>query len=124
VNYSEPFRDVYPDLAGPASIFERYLDVLPPLVAGDTGEEFEIGQELTLTRGGFLAARLDTTSGPGAVAVTNGGRTVAIGFTPELLGVHDDAAAALDADSDTIPDMQEIWENLISIVFSAPPDAS
>jgi cysteine-rich repeat protein len=124
VNYSEPFRDVYPDLAGPASIFERYLDVLQPLVAGDTGEEFEIGQELTLTRGGFLAARLDTTSGPGAVAVTNGGRTVAIGFTPELLGVHDDAAAALDADSDTIPDMQEIWENLISIVFSAPPDAS
>ena len=62
--------------------------------------------------------------GPGAVAVTNGGRTVAIGFTPELLGVHDDAATALDADSDTIPDMQEIWENLISIVFSAPPDAS
>jgi cysteine-rich repeat protein len=124
VNYGEPFRPVYPDLASPASVFERYLDVLQPLVAGDTGEAFQIGQELTLTGGGFLAARLDTTSGPGAVAVTNGGRTVAIGFTPELLGVHDDAAAALDADSDTIPDMQEIWENLISIVFSAPPDAS
>jgi hypothetical protein len=34
-----------------------------------------------------------------------------------MVGANDDGAA-VDADADGIPDMQEMWENLTALVFS------
>jgi cysteine-rich repeat protein len=116
VVYYDDFRDVFADPASPTNFFTLDHTFPSPLTGSDPGDDYAIGQELTLTGAGFLAARLDSTSGPGAIAVTNSGRTVVLGFTPELSGTND-SGPIVDADLDGVGDMQELWENVIRYVY-------
>jgi cysteine-rich repeat protein len=114
---SGTFRDVYDDPMSPVDLFTLRQSVPSPITGASSGIPFDMGQELTLTGAGFLAARLDSDVGPGAIAVTNSDRSITLGFTPEMVGANDDGAA-VDADADTVPDMQELWENLVAYLFS------
>lgn len=71
------------------------------------------GHQLTLTGTGSLPVRFDTASGPGAVAVTNAGRSIANGFAP------DDITTA-DVDGDGILDGRELYENQLAYVSRLP----
>jgi cysteine-rich repeat protein len=114
---SGTFRDVYDDPASPVDLFTLRQSVPSPITGASSLTPYDMGQELTLTGAGFLAGRLDSDAGPGAIAVTNSDRSVVLGFTPEMVGANDDGAA-VDADTDGVPDMQELWENLVAYLYS------
>jgi|GEM_PF-3529179 len=111
------FRAVHADPASPANPFDLRRDFPTPLNGASSAIAFTMGQELTLAGDGVLLARLDSDAGPGAIASTSGGRVVTLGFTPEMVGANNDGAA-VDGDTDGVPDMQEMWENLIALVLS------
>ena len=102
-------RDLYPDLSAMETFFDG---VTYPLDLGNIiGDD---GDELTVPGAGFIAARLDSTSGPGGIAVTNQNTTIVNGFAPR------NATAAVDGDSDGIPDMQEIYQNELMYLCGGP----
>jgi hypothetical protein len=101
------WRPVYRDPASPTDLFGLRESVPSPIngsdMAGDNGDA------LTLTGAGFLAARLDSPSGPGAIAVTHGNRVVVNGFLPW------DCRTG-DGDVDGRIDMVELYMNEIALV--------
>lgn len=100
-------RFVFPESVGLVDLFDVKEEFPFPL----TGQAMfvENGHEL-VPGAGDVGARLDSLSGPGGIAVTNGGRTVVNGFTPdEMFGT--------DNDGDAIPDMRELYDNEIAYVL-------
>lgn len=71
------------------------------------------GDELTLSAGGYLAARYGSAAGPGAVAVTHQGRVIVNGFSLlEYLQVDDDG--------DGLRDLTELYINQLRTLLHRP----
>ncbi len=103
----DPSPPVHADPTSPVNFF-TLVDVFPsPLTFGDfVGDN---GDVLTLTGGGFVAARFTSpTSADGALLVTRSNRVIVQGFMP-----FDVFSSNVDADADTIPDGQELYRNEI-----------
>lgn len=83
----------------------RYSRTLATVITG-TDTVADNGHELTLTGSGSLPVRFDTSSGAGAVAVTNDGRVIVNGFAPDDMD-------ASDVDGDGREDILELYENQI-----------
>jgi hypothetical protein len=99
------FRPIHRDTASAVNLFMGRESVPSPLggadLAGDNGDA------LSPTVGGFLAARLDSAAGPGAIAITRSGRVIVHGFLPW-------DTRMVDADADGRPDMRELYTNEIA----------
>jgi hypothetical protein len=106
VEYST-WRNVYVDAS--TVNFWTYYETFPsPLTGADlAGID---GDELTLTGAGFIAARLDSPTGPNGIAVTHANRVVVDGFLPW-------DARMVDNDADGIKDMREMFENQLLYVL-------
>ncbi len=101
-------RNIYPAAATTLSFFDQQNAIMSPLVATDTVTDD--GDELTPTGGGFVAGHFDSATGAGAIAVTRNRHVVVDGFVfRETTG---------DADSDGIPDAQELVENQINYLMN------
>jgi len=98
------FRPVYEDPASPVNFWAGHATFPSPLAGHDVFAQN--GVELTLPGAGFVAARLDSATGPGAIVVTQGNHVIVHGFLPG-------DAVATDANSNGVPDMQELYENEI-----------
>ena len=101
--------DVYPDPEAP-ELFDLIETVPSPLSFSNPYNDD--GDELTPAAGGYLAAHHTAVDGPGAIAVTNDGHAVVVGFLPFGLVFEGPA----DADNDNRPDAEELYTNLIGTV--------
>ncbi len=72
------WRPVYSNPASPVDLFNYFENVPSPLTGTD--QAGDNGDALGLTGPGFIAATLDSPSGPGAIAVTHANRVVVNGF--------------------------------------------
>jgi hypothetical protein len=106
--YTTP-RSVYADPASPAALFTLRETVPSPLTGTDRVSDD--GDVIVPGVGGFLAARLDSAAGAGAIGVTFGGRVIVMGFTPYNSNMT-------NADGDALPDMRELWTNMLVYVTS------
>jgi hypothetical protein len=97
-------RTVLDDAASPVSFFDR-IETFPALGFSNIG--LDDGDELAPTGTGSIAARFTSATGPGAIAVTNDGRAVVLGFLPVELVYQ----AVRDGDTDGIPDAEELYTN-------------
>jgi hypothetical protein len=101
-------RPVHKDATG-VDLFTSPQTVPSPLTG--TGTTFGVhGFTLTVTAPSTIAARADSTTGEGTVAITHGGKVIVNGF---LLADF----AATDGDTDGKPDVQELLENELSYVL-------
>lgn len=100
-------RDVFADPDSPVNLFDRIEQVPTPLVF--TNIVADDGDELLPGQGGFIAARHDSPTGPGAITVTKNGRVITLGFLPVGLVYQ----GPRDADNDGKPDVQELYTNLL-----------
>jgi hypothetical protein len=98
-------RPIYKD----ASTIDFFSFPSPLTSAG--GSWVVNGFLLTVTSPSFLAARFDSATGSGAIAVTHGGKVVVNG---EMLTDFN----TLDGDADGKKDVQELYENEIKYVLS------
>lgn len=103
-------ESVVHDPASPVNFFDRVMTFPSPLGFSNIG--LDDGDELSPSAGGFVAARFTNTSGPGAIAVTNDGHTVVLGFLPVELVYQ----AVRDGDTDGIPDAEEMYTNAMAYV--------
>lgn len=88
----------------PAVDLFRFREQLPDTLTPTT-DLTDNGDELTPTEAdGVVVARFVTADGPGAIAVTRGGHVVVNGFLPVDF-------AGTDGDTDTIPDIEELYIN-------------
>jgi len=101
---------VYKDTSSPVDLFSL-KQTFPSPLAGGTDDVDDDGDRLTLTGAGFLAARLTSATGAGGIAVVGSGRVIVNGFMPYNF-------RAVDADSDGIKDVRELWENELTYVLS------
>ena len=111
VSYDSLWRDVYRDTSATLNLFAG-KETFPSPLTGAVDGIIDNGDALTLTgTGGILAARLDSATGPGGIAITRGGRVIVNGFAPW-------DAKTTDADADGIKDMRELWENELVYVLA------
>ena len=112
------YRDVYRDPTLPVDFFALpiqrgnrpvWTELPSPLTGADLSGVN--GVELQLASPGFIAARLDSVTGPGAIAVTRRGRVIVNGFLPA-------DTVNVDNDNDGIEDMRELYENEILYLYS------
>jgi len=103
----DAWRNVYADPASPTNLFTVRETVPSPITGSDMAGDN--GDALTLTGSGFIAARLDSAAGPGAIAVTHANRVLVNGFLPW------DCRTA-DTDADGRLDMVELYMNEIVLV--------
>jgi len=104
-------RPIYGSNAARVNLFNQQQGFTSPIAAEATSPFFDNGDELTLTGDGYLPVRFDSNTGPGAVAVTNGGNVIVNGFMTADM----DTA---DADTDTTVDMQELAMNEINLLMN------
>ncbi|MBI2393308.1 MAG: hypothetical protein HYV09_27235 [Deltaproteobacteria bacterium] len=108
-DYTSP-KPLYKDTSSPVDLFSLKQTFPSPLTgAGD--DVSDDGDDLTLTGTGFLAARLGSATGAGGIAVVSSGRVIVNGWTPYNFRL-------IDADSDGIKDVREMWENQLTYVLS------
>ena len=109
------FREVHHDPSSPVNFFQM-VETFPSPMLGIDWYFNDNGDELVVTDpGGFLAARLDSPTGPGAIAVTHSGRVIVNGFLPaDMLK----PGYETDGDADGVADIQELYMNQIIYVFS------
>ena len=105
-----PLRTLNADPASPVNFWSGYASFPSPLTFTPGTPVFAGGNgtELTLATpgSGFLAARLDSATGPGAIAVTNANRSIVNGFLSlNFRGV--------DNNANGVADVQELFENEI-----------
>jgi hypothetical protein len=105
------FKPIYNDPTSTVNLFTFKQTLPSPQTKTGLAELADNGDQLTVATGGFLAARHDSASGTGAIAVTNGGKIVVNGFAPYNIRTND-----LDADGRM--DMQELYENEIAYVLT------
>ena len=105
------YRSVRPVRLDPAATVDlfSFSETLPTPLDGMDRSGVN-GAELDVVGTGFVAARLDSDSGPGAIAVTRAGKVITHGFSP-----HD--VAMTDGDGDGTPDMQELYVNEVLYLF-------
>ncbi len=103
------FKPIYNDPTSSVNLFTFKQTVPSPQTKTGTSELVDNGDSLTVAAGGFLAARHDSATGTGAIAVTNGGKIVINGFAPYNIRTN-------DLDSDGRMDMQELYQNEIAYV--------
>jgi hypothetical protein len=102
-------NSVFSDAGAPVDFFDR-VEAFPDGAAlGFSNPVIDDGDSLALSAGGFLAGRFMSTTGPGAIAVTRSGRAVVLGFLPVELVYQ----ILQDADTDGIPDVEELYTNAI-----------
>jgi len=101
-------RTVHTDPAAPVDFFDRVETFPSPLGFSNIG--LDDGDELATSGGGFLAAHLSSATGPGAIAVTHGGRVVVLGFLPIELVYQ----VVRDADADGTADVEELYTNTLA----------
>ncbi len=102
------FRPIHADPTSSAKLWTLRESFPTPLTGSD--QAGVNGQELAVTGGDFIAARLDSATGPGAIAVTKSGRVIVNGFLPW-------DTRAVDGDMDGKPDMAELYANELWYVF-------
>jgi hypothetical protein len=103
------WRDVHRDPTTTVDLFSG-KESFPSPLSGAVAGILDNGDALTATgAGGIIAAHLDSPTGPGAIAITRGGKAIVNGFAPW-------DAQATDADGDGIADMRELWENELAYV--------
>jgi hypothetical protein len=101
-NFATP-RDVYYDAAGGIDLFNRIEQVTSPMTfANVMADDNDV---LTLAGAGRIAARFQSTTGTGALALTHGDKAITLGYLL-LEATHDD-------DSDGKPDAQEMYTNMM-----------
>jgi hypothetical protein len=98
-------RQVHAAPPSSAQNFFALRETFPSPLSG-AASRTDHGDELTLTdlSKGFIAARFDSATGPGAIAVTRQGKAITNGFV--LLHLYLD-----DEDGDGKPDVQELMVN-------------
>lgn len=105
------FKPIYNDPTSTVNLFTFKQTVPSPQTKTGLAELSDNGDSLTVAAGGFLAARHDSATGTGAIAITNGGKIVVNGFAPYNLRNN-------DLDTDGRLDMQELYENEIAYVLT------
>lgn len=103
------FKPIYNDPTSTVNLFAFKLSVPSPQTRTGVPELADNGDSLTVAAGGFLAARHDSATGTGAIAVTNGGKIVINGFAPYNIRTN-------DLDTDGVMDMQELYANELAYV--------
>lgn len=107
-------RHVFDEPATPTDFFtfrDTFTSPLStsPAFFGDHGDELTP----TDTATSFVAAHFDSATGPGAIAVTHGTRTIVDGF---LSGDY----STVDNDGDSTPDVQELFSNELLYLMTRP----
>lgn len=110
-NYTT-WKNVVKDPASPVDLFAAPESLLSTMVCADSGA-FDNGDSLSVVGDvdGFLAARLMTAAGLGAIAVTRSGRVVVHGFLAYDCGTRDN-------DGDSKLDMAELYANELAYLSS------
>jgi hypothetical protein len=103
------FKPIHNDPTSTVNLFTFKQTLTSPQTKTGFDELADNGDSLTVAAGGFLAARHDSATGTGAIAVTNSGKIVVNGFAPYNIRTN-------DLDTDGIKDMQELYENEIAYV--------
>lgn len=110
VSYTN-YKPIFADPASSVNLFTFKQTLPSPQTKLGLPELADNGDSLTVVAGGFLAARHDSTTGTGAIAVTGSGKIVVNGFAPYNIRTND-----LDADGRM--DMQELYENELAYVIT------
>lgn len=105
-------KNVVPDPAASIDIFASV-----PLPLTFTDPMVDDGDDLALAADGEIIARHTDEDGPAAITLTRGGRAFTMGFMPVGMVFQ----TPRDTDNDGVPDVQELYQNLIGQLCGLMP---